>query len=1761
MALLIALMAMSMMASPSAEAQNYKRHQRVDLPPFPAPSNNFGCYSWAVPTTGSPGPGWGYFGTGSCPLYQIRLAGYSCATDAFQGSSSEFGGLGLAACCECDPQGAGSGCDAAVKQISDDAIVPAQYSCEPSYPATGGPPGCSGTRPPPGAAPVDPGCGDDEQHCSADDSDAFPVRFSSGRVQSNLLTLFEEPAPDDIFFGYRIIYNSAVSRSQASTSLVGGVQDAEPTIHHSDEATHFIGKGWLDNYSDRLLIDVFNLPSNKITWVRQNGTVTFTNSAGSWTSYGGKYLLLDRGANPPDGLGRWVVRTTDDTEPRKIWSFEEYTFRPYSGTATRKMGRLRRHAVLTSNLTDLNGRYGLTVSWTSSGTISTVVDSLGRSLSFAYRTEIYQTRPSSRSVQTVSYQASPGGGYRPVVDVQMDSKNRILDRVAPVGASTYYRFLYTGLDPSTGCTHCGSLLTDVIVPKGSVFSTPQIQTGITANELAVEHDDYGVFNGTAVGVHSRGVGREYGYEYTTSGTTQFDMKQDGGACGTGGACSSGFQCLASAGRCYVATGKTHDTTTILGTGSAPVGTPPGAVNGSSESFTRAYTATGAPHDSKDAAAVRTTYTYDTSGRITCLVRNDDDSEAAPCGGPPTAQVVGVSYSSSAVTKTTASVLSGSVVETQNLDPTTRLPTSSVTVGMTRDIAGVAHPETHTTTRTYDAYGRVLDVNGPLTDSTYLDKTSTAYYTTFNASFPDNYGRVSQVTQYVGTSSASTALTTTYSEYDLFGVAHRLTYPNGDNLVLTPSTDRLTWTVAHTGGALSSTTTVKLNTDGTVRSVTDADLICTTYEYSDATGFLGVVTKMRRAASTDACGTVPVNVSSGEVELRTYMNGDPDRLQSITRQLNGVVAYTYSGFTYDRDRRLTTASTLDSATPFALSYTDVIQTGTSAPGAPSAGSWQTDTTVDAFARTTLFLRYLGGGNKQTFTLGYSSTLSARPTTLTRGLNGAAASTTTFIYDDFSQLVETTVPESGAPGSPAATRYEYDVGGRMVKKRIGTGTASVRPDAYAYDSLGRTLAVDRDTEHPIDCAQLGNAGVGIQDDEFKYDSCVAPDVPTGFACTNALGRLTLAREVLQCGNFQTVKRGRWYDYDSLGQLSRVAYATVTGSTIGTPAIMDYTYWPSGKLRQYRSPLNSAYGTSYTYSTTSGAVATVGTSAPTPLPILTSTSFLPFGPLSNAVTPVTQASGTTIRTLMYGASYRTDYLLSNQTWGLEWTSGPIGFGISLMNQTFGRTAASAISTRTDLADVAASRYYGYDALLRLTCEARGVGTTNPTSADCVETSPRLAALHAFNDGASASAPVDTRLSSFMRTENASYVSPAKEYPSYSAGSSRNQGVTRTGSSLVLGYDGLGRRSFEYDSFDPSRSRRDYSYLPNGQLGTVSGFTPANTAYAITMRYDERGRPVTMSTLDYATNIFGLPRDSYELFWDDADRLIAVKITMPACRGAGTWGCTHGGYNSATWHYHYLGNQLVAATRTIGISTKRFWAVSDERGLIYRLIDQNGGTAWQARWDANGHRTIVGSQIEMFVPFGLPGQVILDTMEIAYDDQGVVHQNIGTEAFASGTSGTWIRPPIALNQWRSYDPIAGAFIQPDPADQRGRLNPEEYLLARGNPLYFVDPDGADSTPNESKEWFPSSFSVTWDESCSERKEVYSRALQNAAMDIRKCTSGDCGNATIKRQLLFALSVGTYYCVSSDRSLSLTTYEGGLRTERNFHFDGNGQVQGSQHF
>lgn len=1451
-------------------------------------------------------------------------------------------------------------------------------------------------------------------------------------------------------------------------------------IRKEDEETHFTGHGFLDNYSDRLI-----KRDTKYVWVSDRSTVTFSPSGpNEFRSSGNRYILVDNGvATTP----RFQISTAAQGDVRKRWTFNTFTYQPGAVSPAPEYYVLDSFRVGISS-TGQDG-YGWTVIRNMNGTIDRVTDTLNRQLVFTHTVTVYGTIQRLTRITAVTFKPSPTVTGVVVAQLRYHGDGA-LERIT-FADGRYARFRYDTSN-TTWCPRCQHLLSEVIRPR-NVATPPGLGVPVTANELVTEGHEYSYFTASD-GVSSFrarksfGPGRAWFYKWVAGAVTQLDLNQPQMLAGVpiacSPSCSTGFGCYPTAdggdNKCYVERSITTDPVNANTTGVS-------GVLGASYLYNGAQ----APTRDADSAGRKTTYAYSVNGEISCIVHNDDDDSAlsgGSCVGPAGSVAVSIEYLgacsgvagsvASVVTRTAGALGLGDRVDTECIDSHGQI-IATKRAGSTRDIAGSPVAVEYVASRTLDTLGREIQADGPLGNATAKDVVDTSFYATFDSNWPYNLGRVHQVTRHVGTSTSSVPLTTTYSEYDFAGVPHLIVDANGRGVRYEASTDRLTWTVKRlnlTGGVVA-TSVVTLNANGTVRSSLDADLVCMTYEYNLA----GAVTRLRR--SNTQCGVVPININDGEVEIRTYVNDDPSRLQSIERRNNGTIEYTYSGFTYDVNRRLVASTTLDSASPFTYAFTDVLPSGVTAPGGPGIGTWRTETTVDALARPLSVLRYLDGSNKQTSTLGYSSSANNRPTQLSRGYNGSATSVTTFVYDDFGRLVQATVPENGSPASPTPTRFEYDAADRLIKQRVGASTPAVRTSALSYDSLGRTTFVDHDTEHPVDCA-TAPAGTPIQDEEYVYDGCSVGDVPAGMSCSDSRGALVISRAIVECASGgQTLKRGRWYQFDSAGRVSNVGYANVLGGVIGPSLITTHTYTAASRKLTWTS-VSASSGTRYVLDG-SGRPITITTTGMAP--IAHNLTYRALGSLTGFGTPVSQPVGAYARTLTMSAGYRNDDSLNNVQWTLVPNDSSVPT-IQLMAQTFGYSPAGLVMMRTDTADIEASRFYRYDSLLRMTCEARGT-TTHPTSSDCVTSSARLAALFTYGDGQTASTPPDVRMTSFIKNAGAvkaRYTSPSIESSVYSNGSGQVQQVARNGSNLIIAYDGLGRRISEYDSRDATKSLRSYSYLPNGQLRSVTGKDATGTAYTFQVRYDAEGRPNTIA----GTRL-------YELFWDDEDRLIGASIDSGA----------------VLWNYHYLGSSLVAASRHIGSAVKRFWAISDERDLIHRLVDEQGATFWQARWDASGWRAIVGTpQPEMWVPFGLPGQIVLD----------------GTAAFV-GTGGVSTRAELAINGVRVADPTLGAFLRPDPSDQHGRVAPEQYSYGRNNPITLTDPSGSESVGRPMAP-IPSGWEIGFDSSCTMRDRWELLNARNQALqDIEKCREVHCGvpgGEAFRRQWRFAVQTGLYYCV-----------------------------------
>jgi hypothetical protein len=321
--------------------------------------------------------------------------------------------------------------------------------------------------------------------------------------------------------------------------------------------------------------------------------------------------------------------------------------------------------------------------------------------------------------------------------------------------------------------------------------------------------------------------------------------------------------------------------------------------------------------------------------------------------------------------------------------------------------------------------------------------------------------------------------------------------------------------------------------------------------------------------------------------------------------------------------------------------------------------------------------------------------------------------------------------------------------------------------------------------------------------------------------------MSRTHLHCSANQLIRRGRWYSYSAAGRVSRVSYASMTGSTYSTPNHMDYTYTAGGKLISYTSPLNAVMGTTVAAATTGGPLFDAETGNPMAFKttagafgatLVKSMTFQALGPMASMTTGVSYSTTFGTTTLQLDLGRRLDGALNQVYWYSATPSAPPISGVitsTSMRQQLAYTKAGFTKSRSEIAlsNKSTSRYYDYDALMRLTCEARGSSTAQPTSADCVSTDAQLAGLFNYHDGANAAQPPDVRNVSRIHRPGYANAAAGDAY-SYAGGSGKIVNISRGGNNLVLAHDVAGRRTRDEDSFDAARSRRDYTYLPRLHL-----------------------------------------------------------------------------------------------------------------------------------------------------------------------------------------------------------------------------------------------------------------------------------------------------------------------------------------------------------
>ncbi len=1677
---------------------------------------------------------------------------------------------------------------------------------------------------------VDEGCPSGK--CPEENQDDHPVRFSSGSVETKPIVPFSLPTPADVFFGVALRWGSELGH------------DPNYALFNNRSATDFFGRGTIDAYGDRLLLTqphTLPLPETPAhvkwqSWDTQRDFSLIGTSGGvaRYQTTDALFELRDHGVG---AVPRYrVVRRSDG----KIWEFGLIDYQEPGQVRHGRFAVLTRMAVPADAATFAGG-YGLNFTRDAAGRLIFALDSFGRRLDYV------QENVGFTHVVDVTYQA-PGGA--PAITVAHMVYGVDGTRLSAVenGADAsrgHTRFSYFA-DPVIGtatCSDCRNLVAEVMRATTSTV-LPAEDAPAQADEQVIEGHIWRGTNNRAIAIGSYGPSRRWGYRYDSSPTclttgacrtVQMDLLHpDGNSCDPahGVSCAAGFECwsadaTASTAACYPATYIDYDSAAqqvtsksghiILGAGQ------------------RGYDALGRVAWLLDDDGVRTTYSYDGDGRVACMVMDDDNENAGQppaCDAPPGKFFQAISRSGNVETRRRAGSLPGSpgVTTVSLLDAAGRAQ-ASTTTGATRTIDGALVMRTSSESTQYDDYGRPQLYIGPADGGGVLDRVSFSYQTSGAGA-----GLVYQKTRLVGATAAPVQRVTTYEDYDIYGVAHRVTDADGVVTTLVLSNNRLIWSSTTSApGTPDAITIMSYNPDGSLRTQVDAEGVCTTYERRADQDLV------KRSASNDpACGHLPIDEHVGEVRIARRDEPGHVQVSAEQRWQDGAKIYE-RGFQHDSLGRQT--AMLVEGRPMVSRIYEGARVHEILEGA-CPGPECTDTVhdYDALGRRQSISRMLADGSAATTDFAYEQAFRFMPGHLARGRAHGESVASSFVYDDFDHVVEWRTAEAGV------TRQEYDAAGHLRLERVGVGTSAQRTRSLDYDARGRLARIDEDLEHPVDCASAPS-GTAIADSEYRHDDCDPADTPAGFTCTSGQGRLTVARALLGCVDGQVWSRATWFAYDARGRVVKQAIAERRGTTLAPAYVASYEWTAGGQPRFVGNPLAPAYGTAFQYDTT-GRLVTVAESASssfTSAQVIASLgSYAPFGPA---------------RLLSLVGGIKRSKILSSdyQPLGIAWAAASPWQ--SLFELSYAYDQAGKLRSRVDAVAsglAGGTRYLQRDALGRIACESAQVITPGCTNGLLRAT---------YSDGESASLPPDQRR--VVKTALPGYA-PADTYV-FEPGTTRLARIDRGPNAPATVYtsDPLGRRTREEEPSLPG-SLRSYTYLPSGRLGGISGVDVDGHPYQLQLHHDADGRVVlvvdaisgdveeyfydlrghlvaarrrgggsasgeaqlvgaskepgsptltswysdgtyavgSLAILDtvqarrpfrlpageQASDIVGTalgPNGVVATFYRDGKSSlghaadlgdvesgfsylvpaghVAADIVAVAYNAQGdhrfyTWyrdglysvgsarnlgqfvtsapfspvwagqamlavwfssastcttllvggqaasgspsmlvqgppmrwgGVPPGPSSPQRWSFHEIAGAPALVTREIDVGNstriKRLYLLSDENGVPLRLVDGAGTTQVAGYITAGGWRTVTQRADFAWLPQALPGQIVL-------------------ERTAARVGANLLKPAIALNGAREYDPLVGGFIEPDPADGVPREDPEGYVYGRNDPQRNLDPSGM--------------FSVNSNCGGAEGTAKIMAAVAKATADLLACKDKECSDDQ-KHLLIAMMNYADYTC------------------------------------
>jgi RHS repeat-associated protein len=603
--------------------------------------------------------------------------------------------------------------------------------------------------------------------------------------------------------------------------------------------------------------------------------------------------------------------------------------------------------------------------------------------------------------------------------------------------------------------------------------------------------------------------------------------------------------------------------------------------------------------------------------------------------------------------------------------------------------------------------------------------------------------------------------------------------------------------------------------------------------------------------------------------------------------------------------------------------------------------------------------------------------------------------TMVTDPDGKALVTTYDDLGRPVrqvSPDETSMNVDRTFNPLSL-VEAETSPMQTRRFTYDPMGRLLTANYD-------GHCGDATLRPEV-EHRYDGLGSLACPNAAGCHNLKGRLAHTRITLTCSSEFTddgaLDQQTFYSYDAAGRL----VGEYIRDDRNRVADQTYAWTKGGALALVELPSSTTIGwthggpasTSDTDRVTAVWRNTAANTAVTP--IVDNVLWNPFGPLKQ-YDRKDKISGSLLRMrIERNLAYRVRSIqLEGQTFG-----GPY-YRLLLTEDAKGRVTSRDYYPSHDQMIGVFDSFYLYDDLDRVVCETTTPVTTCPTSGSAISTIKNNHYL-GFTGAGDRSVLLRPVAGSSGGLGNVFTLFPFTH---------RIESVAQPGGATPLGttaysYDAVGRRSAE-DNPGPrtSQDRRSYTYDGRGNLVGVRGTAPIGGTwrdYYVESAFDARNRRVFKAVHDLAT----AKQQHWFFYYDAYDRLTEVRHLPDASVPA----------TSTTYQLIWLEGLLVAYWQTdapSGATSKRYVSF-DETGRPVRMhswTNSNSIVTWAINPDAWGMDTVVIGP-GVYQPVAFAGQYV-DAETASYLDDGTTRN----------------RPGLVLNGFRTYDPFTGSYLQVDP-------------------------------------------------------------------------------------------------------------------------------------